>query len=417
MLRLIGSNFRTFFLALVLGIAVWISAVTAADPDQAGLFPRAIPVEIIGLKPGLVITGNYTQQIDINLRAPQSIWEQLQADENSIRAILDLSGVSAGEHTVNIQVQISSRPVRILSVTPQAISLVLEPLLTTTLPIDLNITGQPAIGYQVGDAAIEPKEVVISGPSSQIEQVLRARVPINLSGIRESINQSLPIQLLGKENQILSGISINPEKAAVTIPVSQQGGYRDVAVKVVVTGQISNGYQLTNISVFPPVITLFSADPQLVNDLPSVIETTQLDLNNASDEINTRLELNLPPDISIVGDQTVLVKVDISPIQGSLTISNQEVNINGLPGGLILMNTPETVDVILSGPLPLLETLSTQDLIVSIDLANLEAGTHQLTPEVTVLVSDIKVEAILPTTVEIILASTTSITPTPTPMP
>jgi len=34
--------------ALVLAIAVWISAVTAADPDEVRVFPRAIPLEIVG---------------------------------------------------------------------------------------------------------------------------------------------------------------------------------------------------------------------------------------------------------------------------------------------------------------------------------------------------------------------------------
>ena len=67
---------------------------------------------------------------------------------------------------------------------------------------------------------------------------------------------------------------------------------------------------------------------------------------------------------------------------------------------------PNNVDVILSGPLPLLDTLSPQDVRVVIDVTDLEEGTHQLTPKVEILVSDIVVESILPGTVEVVISRT-----------
>ena len=49
--RRLASNIRTFLLALVLGIAVWVSAVSAADPDDVRRYPKSIPIEIIGQDP------------------------------------------------------------------------------------------------------------------------------------------------------------------------------------------------------------------------------------------------------------------------------------------------------------------------------------------------------------------------------
>ena len=97
----------------------------------------------------------------------------------------------------------------------------------------------------------------------------------------------------------VSGLGLNPTEVTVTLPVSQQGGYRDLAVKVVVNGQVASGYRLANISVFPPVVTVFSGDPALVNSLPGVLETQPLDLENASDEISTRLSINLPEGVFV----------------------------------------------------------------------------------------------------------------------
>ena len=71
------------------------------------------------------------------------------------------------------------------------------------------------------------------------------------------------------------------------------------------------------------------------------------------------------------------------------------------------------MDVILSGPLPLLDILSPQEVRAVIDVTDLAAGTHQLIPDVEILVSDIVVESILPGTVEVVLSTTPFGTSTP----
>jgi YbbR domain-containing protein len=417
MIRWLVTNLRTFLWALIMGLAVWVAAVSAADPDEVRVFPNPIPVEIIGQDPGLVIIEDVPEQVELTLRAPSSVWERLLNEENAIRAILDLSGLSEGVHTLEIQIQISTRPVRIISVLPRTATVTLEPLATRSFPIELVVTGEPAIGYQAGEPQIMPEEIIISGPQSQVDRVDQVRVSLSLAGIRESIDQTLTVQPLDENNQIVADLGLNPAEVSVTLQVSQQGGYRDLAVKVVVSGQVASGYRLANISVFPPVVTVFSGDPALVNSLPGVLETQPLDLENANDEVATRLAINLPEGVSLVGEQTVLVRVNVTPIQSSLTLSNKAIEVEGLTAGLFVQVAPDNVDVILSGPLPLLDTLSPQDVRVVIDVTGLAAGTHQLTPEVEVLISDIVVESILPGTLEVVISRTPFNTPIPTALP
>lgn len=417
MIRWLATNIRTFLWALAMAVAVWVAAVSASDPDEVRTYPNPIPIEIIGQDPGLVITGDVPKQVELSLRAPSSVWDNMLNNDDDIRAVLDLSGLSAGEHTLDIQVQISTRPVRIVSKTPRTATVTLEPLATRTFSIDLNITGEPAIGYLAGDAVLDPKEIIISGPQSQVERVVQVRAPINLSGARESIEETVSVQPLDENNQIISGMGLNPAEVSVKLPVIQQGGYRDLAVKVVVSGQVASGYRLANITVFPPVVTVFSGDPALVNSLPGVLETEPLDLENANDELTTRLGINLPEGVSLVGDQTVLVRVNVSPIQSSLTISNKTIEVEGLQPGWFVQVAPDKLDVILSGPLPLLDILSPQEVRVVIDVTDLPVGTHQLVPDVEILVSDIVVESILPGTVEVVLSRSPFGTATPQPPP
>jgi YbbR domain-containing protein len=415
MFRWIAGNYRTFLWALALAIAVWVSAVTSADPDETRALPSSVPIQVTGLDPSLVINSAIPPTVEMVLRAPRSVWNLIESDPKIVQAILDLSGLSSGEHSLDLQIQINARPVQIVSVAPRTVTFTLDTLSTKTLSVDLALSGEAAVGYVVGDATIDPQEVVIAGAESQVQKVTRIRIAVNLNRVREDFDQTLPVEVLDEKGQKVDGVSVSPDSIHVILPVSQQGGYRDVAVKVIVTGRVASGYRLTDISVFPPIITVFAADAQFVNGLPGVVETQPLTLQDAKQDINTRLALNLPAGVSIVGDQTVLIKAGVSPIESSVTLAGEKVELIGLGNGLTAQVSPSTVEVILSGPLPLLDTLTRQGVRVIVDLTGLDIGTHQIIPKVELLISDIVVESILPNTIEVVITQTGAPATTPTP--
>ncbi|MBI5961943.1 MAG: hypothetical protein HY863_00580, partial [Chloroflexi bacterium] len=104
MFRWISQNFRTFLWAFALAMAVWISAVTSADPDETRALPAPVPLEIVGQDPGLVLNSEVPTEVEVTLRAPRSIWKIIEADPQTVRAILDLSGLSSGGHNLDPQI-------------------------------------------------------------------------------------------------------------------------------------------------------------------------------------------------------------------------------------------------------------------------------------------------------------------------
>jgi YbbR domain-containing protein len=412
MLRWITNNYKTFLWAFALAVAVWISAVTSADPDETRTLPEPVAVQIIGQSTNLVLASDIPKSVEVTLRAPASVWKLIDANPQFVRVILDISNMSSGEHTANLQIQVNARPVQVVSISPQTVTFTLEPLARKALPIDLSIVGEVAIGYQVGDISLQPRQISIAGAQSQVDKAMRARITVNVNGIRENFDQTIKIEVLDETGQPVTGLTLLPDSAHVILPVSQQGGYRDVAVKITIVGRVASGYRLTDVSVFPPVVTVFSTNPELVSDLPGVIETKPLDLQNAQNNIVTRLSLVLPEGVFIIGEQTVLVQAGVSPIEGSVTLANEIIEIVGLENGLTAVVSPNSVDVILSGPLPLLDTLTRQSIRATVDLTGLSAGTYQITPKVEILISDIIVESILPNAVEVVI-SPINLTPTP----
>lgn len=166
MFRWVVNNYRTFLWAFALAVAVWISSVTSADPNQMRALEAPVPIEIIGQPANLVFSESILKEVEVSLRAPASVWKIIEADPQVVRAILDISSLSSGEHSLDLQIQVDARPVQIVSVTPKTISFILEPLITKPMDLDVRISGEVAIGYQVGEISLEPVSVIVSGAQS-----------------------------------------------------------------------------------------------------------------------------------------------------------------------------------------------------------------------------------------------------------
>lgn len=402
----------TFLTALVLAMAVWISAVTSTDPTEERQFSQPIPIEVIGLDPGLLVTNEPPAQVNVVLSAPRSIWNQLTADPSSIRAVMDLSGLEPGSHSVVVQVQVGMRPVQIISYAPRAVTVALERLSTRTVPITLVTRGDPAVGYQAGLPTLSQTSTIVSGPASLVQRVHKIEALLDLTQVFETVNRTLTLQALDANEMPVNGLTLTPDRVTVTLPINQKGGYRNVVVKVVTSGEVAKGYRLTNISVFPPAVTVFSSNPMTISNLPGYVETMPLDLANVRDDLDISVTLNLPEGVSVVGDQTVLVRVGIAAIQSSLPLSNQKIKVIGLSPNLKATLSPETIDLILSGPLPMLDALKASDVTITLDLTGLAMGTYQLEPKIEISISEIKVESVLPGTIEVII----TYAPIPTPV-
>jgi YbbR domain-containing protein len=312
-LRWLAKNLPTLLLAFILALVVWVSAVTSADPTEEHALARAVPIEIIGQDPGLQIMGNPEDSVLLTLKAPASVWTQLNADQQAVRAWVNLAGLGAGEHAVPVQVQINLRLVRQIEQDPQTITIHLEPLIAQVFPVSLAVNGQPPTGYQAGAPLLQPAEVVVSGPQSLVGRVDVIRLALDISGSSETVVKTLAPVALDAAGKIVSGLTITPDQVTITQPVALLDSYRYVIVKAISQGQVANGYKLTNLFVTPVGVVVFSSDPSLVSDLPGYVETKPIDLTGGTDDFETLVDLDLPPGISIISDPKCWCRSALQP--------------------------------------------------------------------------------------------------------
>ncbi len=424
-LRGFVKSLPTLILSFALSVAVWISAVNAADPVKQQPYPRAVTIERKNMDPALVVSSDVPTQVSATFSAPSSIWERMLSDRAPVHASIDLSGLGPGTHTVPVKVEPlpQFRPSKLVSQSPQTVSITLEKLVTQEFPVNLSLRGEPAIGFQAETPKLSQDKVDVRGPSSRVQRVKDAVITLDLTQVSDSINRSLDVQVVDANGVPVDGVTFTPKQIIVNQAVSQRGGYRNVVVKVGWTGQVANGYRLTNISVFPPTVTVFSSNPQLVDRLPGFVETNPIDLTGVKDDIDRRLSLNLPNGVEVVGDQTdlvdqkVLVQVGVATIEGNVTLSGLPIQKTGVDDTLDAHLSPETVDVIISGPVPLLDRISEADVRVSVDVTGVGEGTYQFAPKVVLAIAELQVESILPSSIEVVVGPKTNQTATPTASP
>jgi len=405
-------NLPTLLLSFMLAVLVWVSAVSSSDPTEVRAYSRQVPVELIGQSPGLVLLESMDERSTLTLSAPASIWEQLGSNTNAVRAVVDLSGLGPGTYTLPIQIQISLSPVRIISSNPETVTLTLDALATRTFPITLLQYGETAIGFQAGTATLSETVATVSGPETLVNQVQGVRATLDVTLAMENISSTLDLEAIDSSNAVVENVTLSPSQIDIEMPVSQRGGYRNVVVKTILVGQVASGYRVTNISVFPAVVTVYASDPALVEDLPGYVETLALDLNGVKNDLDVQMELNLPPGITIIGDQTVEIQVGVAAIEGSITLENMTVEFSGLAEGMTAVASPDQVDVILSGALPILDALTQDAVHIVIDLEGIGVGTYQRIPQAVVYSTDESIQAsILPGSIEVTISVAVSSTP------
>jgi YbbR domain-containing protein len=278
------------------------------------------------------------------------------------------------------------------------------------MAVHVELAGNIALGFQVGTPALTPETVEVSGPESMVDRIAEVVATVNIEGLRSAMDQNIALLPLDTEGNAVSGVSIDPATVSVSLPVQQLGGYRDLVVKVPLQGAVKSGYRLTGLSINPQVVTLYSDDPDAIRNLPGYVETQPLDINGASADLTRSLSLVLPTGVQVVGDPKIVVQVSISAIEDSITLS-RPIRFQGLKPGLSVTLSPAFVDVILSGPAPIIWSLKPADIDVFLDLTGVGPGTHKLTLKVN-KPNELQLVILSPEQVEVVIVEEES-TPTP----
>ncbi|MHB0857756.1 MAG: CdaR family protein [Anaerolineae bacterium] len=417
---LIG-NLGLAILALILSLVVWVSATYQNDPPRQGIFAEPIPIELANMPEGLTLTKEPERLVRVRIRAFSSSWAGLTA--SNFRATADLSGLEPGVHSVPVEVTCSDRTVSLVGAQPETIFVSLEKSVQKPMTITVRLVDQDELplGYAVNLVDVDEQTITVAGPESAVARVTEVVASVALAGERNDVERVVEPRALDSEGNVVAGVTVRPQQVTAQFSIAKKLNYREVAVRARTSGTPARGYFVSSVNVEPATVTVVGP-PDVIATMPGLVSVQgEVDVGGASRLIAERLDLDLPPGVSVLTEgedeqPTILVTVEIDAVKGGTTLE-VPIAVRKLGNGLSAKLSVTSADVILTGPAVMLDDLQIDLLSTYVDLSGLGPGTHQVRTVVDILVSqnpglsDLAVTSISPAYVEVTITEAPTLTP------
>lgn len=360
--------------AVLIAIALWCYVALLQNPTIEKIY--TLPLEFVNVNEEAVILET-DFQVQLRLSGTSDAFNKLETV--NMHAIADLKGLKYGKHDVAVNVEIPEN-VKLVSRNPESVQLEIEEKKTEAFNISIE-AGNPLLpeGYNAMDPIATPSIVYLTGAQKYLNQVDKVFVGINLSGLSETYKQSLPVQVMDTQGNIItSNFTITPSAIDVIVPIVADLPEKSVAVSVDYTGRPADDYVLSRIVVEPSTVSVYG-ELDLLNQILSV-STEMIDINGAKSDIIQTVKLTPDLGISLGKTDKVTVIMQIMHLE-TMTFDNIPVIVQNASEDSTV-ECAATVSVTLKGLASSLAKFNYKNLTVVVDVKALKPGSYNLPVEV-----------------------------------
>jgi YbbR domain-containing protein len=213
------NNLPLKLLSVFLAFTVWF-VVSAPRREPVSERAFAAPVSIVRMPRDLTITTPVPDTVSVRLRGRVSNLRSLSSQ--NLEVTLDVSWLTPGDAVITLSPAAMSVPpqIDVVSMEPTKLRFHVEALRQKVVPIRPFLVGEPPPGYSAGDPALVPDHALISGPASQVRNVMEvATERIIMTGRTDTFVQSVGVVSDSSLIRI-----IEPLSTQATVPVSPEIG-------------------------------------------------------------------------------------------------------------------------------------------------------------------------------------------------
>lgn len=190
MKRLLGRAFVRDWplklVSLVLALAVWLLLVPYEKVSSAKSL--TIPLETRNVPAGLEIVERPPATVDITLRAPNRLLDEIGPSALVARLDLDRASVLQQEYPLKTAMVAAPPGAVVVKISPSKVTIKLERTAEATLEVHATLRGKPAAGFHVDGIEIEPARVTVQGPESRLKAKAAAAAttaPVDITGLAQ----------------------------------------------------------------------------------------------------------------------------------------------------------------------------------------------------------------------------------------
>lgn len=385
------SKILTGILSLVLAVAIWAYVVTVVSPNSDMKF-TGIPVGIQGEAQlhelGFMVTDMDVNEVDLRIEGNRKDLDNLRSSD--IRLTVDVSkNPSAGVHKLPYSIGFTGKSdgsaFNILSKEPGTISVTLEPRVSKAVPVEVNYTGN------VDDSFIADKENVVKdveqvnivGPQSEVDQIHKAVVEVNLDGHNETLSQAYAYTLCDNDGQPVQTklTTTDVDQVNITLKI-----IRVKEIKLVLNVIEGGGATLKNTQVFLSPESIWVSGSDALLEGFEELEIGTINLGEIAEDQTIPLSIKLPEGIT---DETGVTEATVSIVFDNLdtkTISVSEIEAVNVPDGMKVELLTKVLEIQIRGPKDKLEALTAESVKVTVDFAGTDVGAVKM--KAVIVISD-----------------------------
>lgn len=347
--------------------------------QSTAVWPGTVAITPVNYPANSTITGSLPAVGNIRYVAPPD----LAISVTSFRAQIDLSGVkpSESEHAlVNVSLFAEDPRIQIIDYQPQQISVMLEPITTSTVPVVV-ATGTVPTGLSPGAPVPDPTKVTIRGASSDVRKVAYALAQVRIDASGLDVNQDVNLVARDAAGDAVNNVTIEPASAHVTIQVGSQLRTQSVPVNPVFVNSPASGYRISGIDVTPLVVEV-EGQADALAALNGMADTKPISVAGLTSDKTVIVGLDLPPGVTATGSGQIQVIIHVKSPDSTLTVSVGIVP-TGTRSDLIYQLSTPSVNVTIGGAAAALNAFDTSTLVGSVSVGDLGPGTYTVTVSVS----------------------------------
>ena len=367
-----------FLVALALSALVWAGLTIEENPEATEAFPGRLIVEPVGLDTRNLVLVKEIAPVRVSVKGPKVDLASLTADHFVAR--VDLTGLGAGRHQVDVDVAVSNSQVEVVLITPANIAVEIDPVVERRLRVNARIESDVATGYraELSEITAEPADATVSGASSAVDRVARVQAALSLEGATRDVRVEgilIPVDRQGIE---VEDVRVDPPTVLVNVPVNRITSRKRVPVVPRIEGTVAPSFFIARIGVVPTSVEI-EGEPGALERVDAV-ETLPVDISDARGDIEREVGFEATEGITIRSDQPFAqVAVVVEPLDETTTIQVAVVLTN-LGSGLQAIADQPFLQIVMSGPAEVLQSLRGGDILAEVDLSNRASGLHQVQP-------------------------------------
>ena len=395
------NNITIKVFALLIAILLWNIVMNKENPEWPKEI-RNIPATYSNTsnldRLGLVIME--PKEITVNVKVNGRKNDMNDFSAKNVVVKVDLSGHREGQVRVPITVSLINQKSSIVVTDwePKEVLFTFDKVITKDIPIDIQVEGQLAENYLLGDVTSKSQFISIRGPRTWVNEVNRVVSSVDINGITEDAVRSRPVQILDGQGNEVIGVDKIPSVIDINVSVLKTNA---IPIELITENELPENFTITNIEISPRTVSIKSKGN--ISNIEK-INTKPIDINSLLEQTSMEVELDLPEGVELLNprEKTIITYTIEETIVKDFNILLKDVVLKNLDTTMTLepLDLEKELTVSLKGIKSVIDLISVEDLVVEIDLLGLEEGTHTVQAKIG-NIQGVKVDSIKPEPLDI----------------